>query len=378
MLRRILWLAVVLLVLLPTALLFAQVYQKTRTTYVDVQAWDRYEFGRIYAKNTRDLITKRYDFLRGAGPSEECLKMLLKSQGLVVRSMPKEYDEINGIGETVGIKADRVLFLGLFIPLWDLAQFPGSTVALGPKRTADGKVWLALNVDHELEQAPFGTVIRRRWEEHPTTLMWTLAGGVGFAGVNSSGLAITATWLKIDGEDVVPGTPGELLIREALLKNTIEEARAVFADPEAAPQVMSSFAVILADSKGKMVLIERTPQAFSGVPSTDILIHTNHFLDTGFARADLGKTVFPDTIARYKTLKDAVAAKDKFSVDDLKALMSNHDGKPNSICRHGVQKTIASILLCPNDGVLMVTQGPPCTAKWETFKIDDPVRKAED
>lgn len=359
-----------------SASLQAQVLPKTRTRYIDVEARDRFEFGRTYANRCRDLIVKRYNFLLGSAPADECLRMLSKCRGVVSRYVPGGYNDVVGLGETLGLKSDNIFLMGLLIPLWDLADFPGSTIALGPKHTADGKTWLAVNVDHELEQAPFGTVIRRRWKDHPTTLMWTLAGGMGFAGVNSSGLAVTAVWLKIDGEGIVPGVPGELIIQEVLLQPDFDSALAVLTNPDVTPPAASSFAVILADKTGRMMLVERTPDAFSGAQAEKgRLVHTNHFLDRGFARADLGGKNFPDSVARYRTLQNAIGAQEQFSLDQLKTLMSSHDGNPNGVCRHGVQKTIASILLCPNDGTLIVTQGNPCQGKWETFKLDDPVQK---
>lgn len=359
----------------PAGSLLAQTPGKTRTLYLDIEGKDHFELGRNYAGRAMDQINKRSHFLKAANPSEDCVRMLGRCQGIAVRALPRIYDEVAGIGGSLGIKFDNVFLMGLPLPLWDAAAFPGSAVVLGSKHTVDGKTWLALNVDHELDQASFGIVVRRRWPDHPTTLVWDLAGGIGVAGVNSSGLAIATVWLKIDGEGIVPAVPAELIVREALDQKDFDSAMAVLADPEIAPASVSSFAVIIADNRGHMALVERTHESFSAHSATEgWLIHTNHFLDQGFARDDLGKKMFPDTVARYKTLQNAVLARPKFSLDDIKALMANHDGKPNGVCRHGRQKTIASILMCPDDGTLIVTQGNPCMANWETFKLDSPAK----
>ena len=177
-------------------------------------------------------------------------------------------------------------------------------------------------------------------------------------------------------EAMAPGVPAELIVRQALSQKNFGGALSLLADPQVSVASASSFAVLLADSKGKMALVERTTEHFSGhEPGQQWLIHTNHFLDRGLARDDLGKKVFPDTTARFRTLRESVSRRRQVTVEHLKTLMTNHDGNPKGICRHEEEhKTIASMLLCPNDGTLSVAQGNPCVSKWETFKLDVKVK----
>ena len=267
-----------------------------------------------------------------------------------------------------------VLLMGMLLPLWELSAFPASTVAVGPARTADHKTWLALNVAYPLDHARFGLVVRRKVRDRPTTMMWSLAGGFGLAGVSSTGLAITGVWLKFEGEAIAPGLTGELVLRLALTQKDISGAMAVLADPQAGVPAASSFAVLVADDRGHMALVERTTDVFRGhKPGEPWLAHTNHFLDRGLAKFDLSKKVFPDTFARYRLLTQTLTRRRNVTVGLLKKLMANHEGNPRGICRHEETcKTVAATLLCPNDGTLMVTQGPPCMNKYETFKLSDP------
>ena len=88
-------------------------------------------------------------------------------------------------------------------------------------------------------------------------------------------------------EAMAPGVPAELIVRQALSQKNFGGALSLLADPQVSVASASSFAVLLADSKGKMALVERTTEHFSGhEPGQQWLIHTNHFLDRGLARDD--------------------------------------------------------------------------------------------
>jgi isopenicillin-N N-acyltransferase-like protein len=62
------------------------------------------------------------------------------------------------------------------------------------------------------------------------------------------------------------------------------------------------------------------------------------------------------------------------SIDDARAILSDHDGFPTSICRHpnddpatGWQRSVISIILEPGERRMHVSNGNPCENEYDTY-----------
>ncbi len=67
----------------------------------------------------------------------------------------------------------------------------------------------------------------------------------------------------------------------------------------------------------------------------------------------------------------------KVSVDDIKAILSDHDGQPTSICRHpndhptsGEDRSVVSVIVEPEAGRMHLTRGNPCDNPYEVYSLD--------
>ena len=138
----------------------------------------------------------------------------------------------------------------------------------------------------------------------------------------------------------------------------------------------SSANYILADKAGVAINFELTPNDFFQMyPENGILAHANHFIaGRGFVE-DVFVKVFPDSVYRYLRAKEILnAAAPKITLDDIKAMFSDHFGYPRSICRHfeekggvGQYETVASIIMDLTAGILYVSNGPPCENEYHEY-----------
>ena len=63
-------------------------------------------------------------------------------------------------------------------------------------------------------------------------------------------------------------------------------------------------------------------------------------------------------------------------MDNVKSILSDHDGFPTSICRHqnsdkftGWQKSVISIIMLPELGQLHISAGNPCENEYEVYLL---------
>ena len=59
------------------------------------------------------------------------------------------------------------------------------------------------------------------------------------------------------------------------------------------------------------------------------------------------------------------------TVDTMKAILSDHDGDPAGICRHGKTRmhSISGYIAEPAKGVLHVRRGHGCLGTWHTYEV---------
>ena len=64
-------------------------------------------------------------------------------------------------------------------------------------------------------------------------------------------------------------------------------------------------------------------------------------------------------------------------LDDLKGILRDHDGRPDSICRHVNEsrppneryETVASAILDVDAREMFIASGPPCTARYRRYSL---------
>ena len=143
-------------------------------------------------------------------------------------------------------------------------------------------------------------------------------------------------------------------------------------------QRSSSANYLLAHEDGLAVDIEAAPggvgQLYPGYPAEGVILHTNHFINPGFAGCDVGLAAMPDTVFRLMRARQLIA--DRSGPLDrafLQAMLADHAGYPYSVCSHpdarvpAVEQSmsVAAVLMEPATRRLWLTDGTPCRSPFE-------------
>ena len=99
-------------------------------------------------------------------------------------------------------------------------------------------------------------------------------------------------------------------------------------------------------------------------------LHTNHYLSQRFCTIE--SNLLPDSVSRLERICTLVRkAWGSITVDTLKEFLSDHEGDPAGICRHGAFNlhSISGYIAEPMKGVLHVRRGHGCLGTWVAYEV---------
>jgi isopenicillin-N N-acyltransferase-like protein len=246
--------------------------------------------------------------------------------------------------------------------------------ALAGSATADGHWLMGQNWDWIPEVA--GAVVRAE-APNGDVLGFTEAGIFGL----KIGLAATGIGLAINGMMSVAdswdgaGLPFHARCHDALRAPSLRAAAAAIADGERA----CSANFVIAQSGRGIVNIEAAPGGTCAVaPSDGRLVHANHFEHAAaMSVVEAPYERRPISVRRQRRLADLIAAPEKPGVAELQQRLRDHDGYPDSVCRHPSQnepltrpyKTVVSVVMDLDDRALWISDGPPCEAPYQLHRL---------
>jgi isopenicillin-N N-acyltransferase like protein len=218
----------------------------------------------------------------------------------------------------------------------------------------------------------FGLLIRRRLRGGPTMLGFSWPGLVGYVGLNSAGVGVCVNQLVSPGWRV--GVPAYFVSRRLLEQDSAPACREVLAGVERG----SSPNWLVADSTGSIVDFETTALRHVALePTESVFAHTNHYLDPDLATEDRLEEELPDSPARRSQLAALLNtyAVDGVDVAGFERSLQDHQGFPQSICRHadGVDGAIESVVSAVFDlshRQMHVALGPPCGSSYSTLGVE--------
>ena len=336
---------------------------------------------------------------------------------------PEILDEIRGIAAGSGRHLDEILALnvrtelmagksqGHVHPEWQQALFANSAAGV-PSHPDDGgeldhNAGGSSNADNGFASADFGecttaaampdatttgtTILAQTWDWHgeqrracvllriyesgrPEILTLTEAGMVAKHGMNSEGLAVGLNMMrsKNDGQSV--GMPVHVLLRMMLRAKTFDDAIAI---PRAHKSAASS-CIVLGSRGGSLTGIEITPSRVAEVqPQNGRLAHTNHALDSEIASNECDIGPLNSTKERHVRAAQMLHA-GTLSLDDFKAILSDHQGEPRCICRHPDRRvaavdrseTVCGIIMDLGTMSMHIAPSLPCKSLFKTVMLD--------
>ena len=193
-------------------------------------------------------------------------------------------------------------------------------------------------------------------------------------GFSSSGIGICMN--ALNGPTDPTGVPWYFLVRAILESNTVEEAvRAV----ESTPRSITANAAMITDEGPLNIEITPGEVQLLRADSDGMLVHTNHCVHSSLVsnNDEYPERIYGQSFERRERGQAQLSAKEvdgRVSIDDAKAILSDHDGFPTSICRHpnddlttGWQRSVISIIVEPGERRMHVSNGNPCENAYEKY-----------
>ncbi len=226
-----------------------------------------------------------------------------------------------------------------------------------------------------------GLLLRGARDGEPSSLAFTEAGiAGGKIGVNSEGIALAVNGLTSDRDSWVHMRPPfHVRCSRVLASRTLDEAvRAVTGSPRSC-----SANFLIAKAGEGVVDVEAAPETHRLLaPEGGTLVHTNHFMDPDVL--GVGEPLAedrPHTYHRFKRMRELLAARAEsgkaVGVADLKTMVRDHVGRPNSICRHVDRArppgerfdTVFTAIIDVDARTMDVASGPPCEARFRRVRL---------
>lgn len=283
---------------------------------------------------------------------------------------PHLLEEIQGIAEGAELSFQEILLLTGFeaFEADDLGVSSGCTSIA---TATDGRTVVAQNWDGGDRHARYLIGLRLTLPDGTRQLLLASAGGLGWSGMNSHGVALVNSDLLLAGRAAAP--PSQVTRRLALEQRTVHEALDVLRRVPAP----AGRSYLLGDRSGALAVVEvssrRTPDVRM---CRGVAWHANHVESEALAvhedREALGK-IYPSTLHRGQRAAALLSEGRVSGVSRVAAVLSDHDGFPLSVCKHASgsepSRTVASIIFDLKDLTGHFALGTPCSSDYRAIPV---------
>jgi isopenicillin-N N-acyltransferase like protein len=262
---------------------------------------------------------------------------------------------------------------------------PGGCTAFGamPETTVNHHVLLAQNWDW-IPQVE-GLFLKIKPSTGPSVLCFTEAGVVGGKiGLNSAGVGLAINGLISNKDDWARlRKPFHVRCWEILRSESLREAVTKVSRGERSCSANFMIGEQKALGSGEIVDVESAPKSTLTLPvENGVLTHTNHFAHPEKLRV---KQVLDEerrsTLHRFKRINQLVkpirSGEEKLSFSRAERMLRDHDGRPESVCRHENSsfpkderyQTVVSVIMDLYTGQMKATVGSPCKNPHQTLRL---------
>lgn len=260
-----------------------------------------------------------------------------------------------------------------------MQQSECTSVGIPATSSVDGHVYLAENWDWLADTLPLTLVIEAEPVDGLRMISVTEAGMVAKFGMNSDGIGLCVNLLGSDVNRVGGGF--HTLARRVLQSRTALEAVWSVTGVERG----GSGNFVIGSSSGEVVDLEYSPVGYTlHFPKDGFVAHANHFLASqpGLTdRTQILREISPGSYFRQARIESLLAEAINhtgISVKEIEAILGDHQGEPEGICRHGgpvgnhqvLGRTNVSVVMDLSDLTLYLGHGYGCSADIEQFRLD--------
>jgi isopenicillin-N N-acyltransferase like protein len=325
---------------------------------------------------------------------DEALKRAEKYLRVIRRTSPDYAETMEGVAMGSRARLSEITALNVRYELM-YSQFakiglkptprPGGCTAFGalPAATVNRHLLMAQNWDW-IPQVK-GLFLKIHPSIGPDMICFTEAGVVGGKiGMNSNGIGLAINGLVSNKDDWERlRKPFHVRCWEILQSNTL--SKAVSRVTRGERSCSANFLIGQQSSLGigKLVDVESAPKTTITLsPENGVLSHTNHFTKP----EKLGvKQVLDDerwsTMHRYERINELLQqmrnGDGKLNMTRAEEMMRDHDGKPESVCRHPNfrlpederYRSVVSVVMDLYTSQLRATMGSPCENQYQTLRL---------
>ena len=293
--------------------------------------------------------------------------LVARYRAVTLEHVPWIVEELDGAAEAAGL-APLDVFAASIEELAPAEAPTGcSDLVVTAARTADGHLLVAHTNDLYAEDE--NEIVAIEWRVPGEPVVFTLGSGPWISvGWNDAGLSVTGNEVSPNDERV--GIPRLLQVRDVLTRRTLREA----VEASLHPARSSAYNWVLAHADGGAANVEASAtNAGIDEPGEDgFLAHTNHY-----AREDMqpfeSAGDYESSCARLERARE-LAAGDDFTVEALRAVLSDHQNGDNAICRHADEpKAVKTVFWCVADvtaGEITYGRGNPCDSEAQVYRFD--------
>jgi isopenicillin-N N-acyltransferase-like protein len=252
----------------------------------------------------------------------------------------------------------------------NLAAMCTTLAGTGPA-TPDGKAIMGQNIDW-FTGTPLALLHINRSDGLRQLVLPIL--GLGEYTLNSAGLGCCLNGVVAMQPDLKPELPLAAYLPKAMRQT----------DPAKALQILeqacrSIVAVTLGDAQGGLLCVEGALDDHEVLkPRDGFLVHANNYRTPRFQAMDGCAMIFPDSPARTARMDELAAGlHGNLTPQTLGQALTDHQGLPNSICRHpdpavpqALQaESLGSFIMMPAQRVMLVAGGNPCTHEYVRYEV---------
>lgn len=348
-----------------------------------VQRFESYSFegsyrevGRGYGEALREQIRENYEEnLRRLEtvdgiPEERLRETVAAYYRLCEPHAPGLIDQLKGEGESSGIGDFGAMLLNVAreIAAVDSERLMECTsFAVGPPYTAGGRHYSGQNQDMKTGYERHCSIVTFAVTGKPKIMFMLPAGNLAFTGMNSEGISCSRNF--IFGSPWKPALPRYFSTRMALENRTLEGVY----DTLKGLDYPSSHHSLFADRFGRILSCEFDSRAAAFGRFEGLFVHTNHFLLPEMLRYERrSREACANSIARLDFLRGRLEeSRGSVDVPLLKELLCSHENAPDCVCVHdrAGSSTVASMINCLDDGVMLVSRGNPCENGYFEYRF---------
>ena len=285
-------------------------------------------------------------------------------------------EELDALAEAAGADP-RAVFARMVEEIWYepyAARLEGrcTDVVAVPPATAEDRVLVGHNND--MRRAYQDRLVAIEWALDGEPAQFTIGNGLWVScGWNANGVSMTGNELAPLDERI--GIPREIQFRSMLRQPSLDGAIAEGLREDRA----SSYNHVVVDATGRAIDLEgsATDAELTGADERGHLVHTNHYVCDRMVRYEGDPGYRPNSAARYERARALLSAipPGTATTETLRAILSDHDGEPNAICRHperygGTSATAFWWIADLTANEVAFGRGNPCDSVAQTHRFE--------